>query len=119
MEKNKDISSQFQYKEYQLTLATQANDMLHKIKNAERYLHHPKKKYKARLVIRLRGRHQNNADLVPKQFAKFIALSEGKIIQEGPIRHKNGSDTWLAILSKPKEEKGLKNGNGSGILLSE
>ena len=105
MEKSKNVSSQFQYKEYQLTLATQDNDMLHKIKNAVGYLHHPKKKYKARLVIRLRGRHQNNAYLVPKQFAKFIALSEDKIIQEGPIQHKPGSDTWLAILGKPKEKK--------------
>ena len=105
MEKSKDISSQFQYKEYQLTLATQDNDMLHKIKNAVKYVHHKKKKYKARLVIRLRGRHQNNSELVPKQFAQFIALSDGKLVQEGPIRHKPGSDTWLAILGKPKNKK--------------
>jgi translation initiation factor IF-3 len=105
VEKSNNKTTQFQFKEYQLTLATQANDMLHKIKNAVKYLHHKKKKYKARLVIRLRGRHQNNAELVPAQFEKFIALSEGMLAQEGPISHKPGSDTWLIILSKPKERK--------------
>ena len=66
-------TQQFEYKEIQLSLAIHDNDISHKAKNAVKTLkkvckNTNKPRYKIRLVIRLRGRHQTHA----RHFEQYV-----------------------------------------------
>lgn len=99
-----------EFKDISLSLSIQDHDMQHKAKLVVGLLEKVYKgtnrpRYRIRLVIKLRGRNQTHADLVPAKFAKFLEFCKDAAEQDGNLVHRDGSDVWMIMLRKRKKGK--------------